>query len=114
MVEELFPERNPTNVKNRWVLRSINGSFRYNKFGLSYAAVKNLRQRGKISAAATPASPDVAEVVDATTFLSTKEANNGSQGSNSSNSKASTADLDSPMNFENAVYSAGPLDDDFG
>ena len=113
VVEEEFSERSPTNVKNRWVLRSINGSFRSNKFGLSYAVIKNLRRRDKNSSA-TSAGPDVAEGVEATTSLFTKAVDAGAHGSTPSNTNASTAGPESSMDFENTVYSAGAMDDDFG
>jgi hypothetical protein len=113
VVEEEFPERSPTNVKNRWVLRSINGSFRFNKFELSYAVIKNLRRRDKNSSALS-ADPDVAEGVEATTSLFTKAVDDGGRGSTPSNTNASTAGPESSMDFENAVYSAGAMDDDFG
>ncbi len=83
------------------MLRCINRAFTSDNSGLSYAVIKNLRRRGK-NATATAASDDVAEVVEATTSLSTKVAN------------ASAAGVDTPMSFENAVYSAGSMDDDFG
>ncbi|KAL2047214.1 hypothetical protein N7G274_001233 [Stereocaulon virgatum] len=95
VVEEEFSERSPTNVKNR------------------YAVIKNLRRREKKSSA-TSAGADAAEGVEATTSLFSKAVNNGGHGSTPSNTNASTASPESCMDFENAVYSAGSMDDDFG
>ena len=83
------------------MLRCTNRVFTSDNSGLSYAVIKNLRRRDK-NTIATAASDDVAEVVEATTSLSTKVAD------------ASAVSVDTPMSFENAVYSAGSMDDDFG
>ena len=112
VVEEEFPERSPTNVKNRWVLRSTNRCSTPDDSELSYAVIKNLRRRAK-NLAATTASDEVAEAVEATTSLSTKAANNGCQVTSSSNSNKSAARPNTPMSFGNAVYSGGATDDDF-
>ena len=90
-----------------------NGSFKSDKSGPSYAVIKNLRRRGKISGA-TPASSDVAGDIEASNSLFANGANEGGQGFISANSNASTAGTDSLLDFEDAVYSAGALDDDFG
>ena len=79
---------------------------------LSYAVIKNLRRRGR-NLPVTAASDDVAEVVEATTPLSTKAANDDCQGSSSSNSNRSAAGPNTPMSFGNAVYPGGATDDDF-
>ena len=108
VVEEEFPGRSPTNVKNRWVVRSINRCSMAENSEFSYAVIKNLRRRGKNSAASA-AGDDPAEIVEATTSLSTKAANDGCQGFS-----RSAADPDTPLSFGNAVYSAGGTDDEFG
>jgi len=74
--------------------------------------IKNLRRRGK-HFATTPASFDVAGDIEASSSLYDDGTNGGDQGSASINSDASTAGTHSPLDFENAVYSAGALDDDF-
>lgn len=80
---------------------------------LSYAVIKNLRRRIKNSAASA-ASDDLADVIETTTSLPTKVANDGCQVLNSSNSNISAADANTPLSFGNTVYSAGATDDDFG
>ncbi|KAL9101936.1 MAG: hypothetical protein Q9163_002850 [Psora crenata] len=94
VVEEEFPERSPTNVKNR------------------YAVIKNLRRRRKDSAA-TPASFDVAGDIESSSSQFTSGANDGGQTPTSANPNTYTADTDSFLDFENAIYSAGAGDDDF-
>ena len=75
--------------------------------------IKNLRRRGKDSVA-TQASSDAAGDMDLSSPQFTSGANDGGQTSTSANSNASTADVDSSLDYENAIYSAGALDDDFG
>lgn len=75
--------------------------------------IKNLRQRGKNSAA-TPATYDKAESVEASSSMSTSRANDGGQGPTSANSNTFNAFREPLMDFEDADYSTGALDDDFG
>ena len=112
MVEEEFPERSPTNVKNRWVLLSLIRLSISKNSELSYAVIKNLRRRSKISSASAP-SEEPAELVEANASPLIKAATNSCQGFSSSDSNRFATDSDTPLSFGNAVYSVGPTDDDF-
>lgn len=74
--------------------------------------IKNLRRRGKDSAA-TPASSDVAEDIEVSSSQFTSGASNDGQTSTSANPNAYTADTDSFLDMENEIYSAGARDDEF-
>ena len=76
------------------------------KHGLSYAVIENLRRRGENSAS-TPASLDVMEDKESSSSQFVRGANDSGQTSTCS------ADTDSFLDFENAIYSAGAQDDDF-
>lgn len=95
------------------MVRFISRSYISKNSKLSYAVIKNLRRRIKNSAASA-ASDDLADVIETTTSLPTKVANDGCQVLNSSNSNISAADANTPLSFGNTVYSAGATDDDFG
>lgn len=93
VVEEEFPERSPSNVKNR------------------YAVIKNVRRRGKISVTG-PANTSITNATESTSPLFSDEVNNGRQGSTPTNFNALISGLDTPLDSESAGYSADALDDD--
>ena len=82
------------------------------RFGSSYAVIKNIRRRRENSAAAL-AAPDLAGDVEASKFLATSGPNDSDPSFITTSSNASTASPGSPLDFEKAFYSASNLEDDF-
>lgn len=75
--------------------------------------IKNL-QRRREEIATTPGAFDKSGDVEASDSLFIDEFIDGAQGSPSAISNNSTTDLNSPQDFGDTLYSADPLDDDFG
>ena len=80
--------------------------------GLSYAVIKNIRRRSENSAA-TLAGSDLVRDVEPSKSLATSGPNDGDPNFIPIFSDASTASLESPLDFEEAFYSASNLEDDF-